>query len=241
MLLTEDLHIGYHEGFSCEDGSFPVGSPLRHFQCRVCLLMLAGDYPALAKMTGFTHAGHFHCHWCMQRSQKNPSTNRHMCGDFRRWLPSNSVQRAAGGNFDEPETNPPPPLREHRRTAALGVRARNWIGRAADHPSKTAGICNWCPLVEAPKFDVVWDTAPDMMHCVKYYSAHVLPAMMGSLSLARPTLWDLKIPQQMVRRMTPRELNAEKQRRVVENERRWELHKKARKVPILSIVRNYCV
>ena len=170
MLVTEDLHIGYHKGFSCEDGSFPVGSPLRHFQCRVCLLMLAGDYPALAKLTGFTHAGHFHCHWCMQRSQKNPSTNRHMCGDFRRWLPSNSVQRAAGGNFDEPETNPPPPLREHRRTAALGVRARNWIGRAADHPSKTAGICNWCPLVEVPKFDIVWDTAADMMHCVKYYS-----------------------------------------------------------------------
>ena len=52
MLIADDLITAYNEGFSCEDGSIPHGSPGRHFQCKVSLLYVTGDYPALAILTG---------------------------------------------------------------------------------------------------------------------------------------------------------------------------------------------
>jgi Transposase family tnp2 len=112
MLVAEELHKGYYEGFTCEDGSLPVASPRHIFQCKVCLLCISADYPALAKMTGFTHSGGYCCHWCMLFETKDMAINRIDTGGFRRWLPARSTQRASGGNFAEVERRFPPPLRD---------------------------------------------------------------------------------------------------------------------------------
>ena len=55
ILVTEDLYVGYHDGFPCVDASLDPQQPNCQFMCKVSLLLLAGDYPALAKATGFTH------------------------------------------------------------------------------------------------------------------------------------------------------------------------------------------
>ena len=187
MLIAEDLHKAYYDGVTCQDNSQPSNSSERVFQCKVCLLLVVGDYPALAKITGFSHSGNFHCHWCMQNSMKDMAVSRHACGDFRRWLPRNSPQRNAGGNFRTNETRGPPPLREHDSCVYTGMLASCWTGRAKDHPATTHGISHWCPLVEAPLFDVVWDVCGDLMHAVKYYNAHVVKCMKGETRIAMPT------------------------------------------------------
>ena len=138
MLIADDLITAYNEGFSCEDGSIPHGSPGRHFQCKVSLLYVTGDYPALAILTGYTHSGNLHCHWCMQDSKKDMSIGRHNCGGFRRWLPIDSRHRAGGGNFRTEEYATAPPFRNHADTEYVSVLANDWAG-----PVRTTGLDRW--------------------------------------------------------------------------------------------------
>ena len=218
MLVTEDLHVGYHDGFPCVDAS-----QQSNFTCKVCLLLLAGDYPALAKATGFTHSGDCHCHWCHQSSRKDMAVNRHGSGNFRRWLQPASIQRAAGGNFSHAESGGPPRFRKHSEVVCTGVQASHWTGTQKLHPRHTAGIWEWCPLSAAPNFDMVWDVVGDFMHVVLWYPHHVLPALKGELQLAKPTLLAL------VRNNTPLEA-AEFSKRKKENARRERVNVSARKV-----------
>ena len=190
MLVTEDLHVGYYEGFHCVDAS-AADSQQSNFMCKVVLLLLAGDYPALAKATGFTHSGACHCHWCHQTSPKDMAVNRHATGNFRRWLTPGSVHRAAGGNFRHVETGGPPRYRTHSDVVRTGVQARNWTGTQKLHPRHTAGICDWNPLSALPYFCLVWDVIGDFMHLVLWYPRHILTALNGQLPLARPRLLTL--------------------------------------------------
>ena len=183
MLVTEDLYVGYHDGFTCFDAS-----QQSNFVCKVVLLLFSGDYPALAKVTGFTHAGDCHCHWCHQSSEKDMAVHRHNSGNFRRWLHPTSLQRAAGGNFSRVESGGPPRFRTHSEVVRTGVQASNWSGTQRLHPRHTAGIWEWCPLSAAPNFDLVWDVVGDFMHLVLWYPHHLLPALKGELKLAKPTL-----------------------------------------------------
>ena len=183
MLVTEDLYVGYHDGFPCVDAS-----QQSNFLCKVVLLLFSGDYPALAKVTGFTHAGDCHCHWCHQSSKKDMAVHRHDSGNFRRWLHPASLERAAGGNFSRIETRVPPRFRTHSEVVRTGVQASNWSGSQNLHPGHTAGISEWCPLSLAPNFDLVWDIVADFMHLVLWYPHHLLPALKGELKLAKPTI-----------------------------------------------------
>ena len=218
MLVTEDLYVGYHDGFPCVDAS-------QHsdFTCKVVLLLLAGDYPALAKATGFTHSGDCHCHWCHQSSGKDMAVNRHGSGNFRRWLQPGSMQRAAGGNFSHVESEGPPRLRNHREVVRTGVQGSHWTGTQKLHPRHTTGIWEWSPLSVVPNFDIVWDAVGDFMHVVLWYPHHLLLALKGEVQLAHPTLLAL------VRTNIPFEA-AELSRRKKENERRVRDNVSARKV-----------
>ena len=192
MLISENLIQAYNEGFPCEDTSIPHGRPGRYFRCKVCLLYVTGDYPALAKMTGFSHAGNFHCHWCMQNSQKDMAINRHNCGGFRRWLPANSTHRVGGGNFRRREDANPPPFRNHDDTVHMSVLAREWAGTAATHPTTTHGISTWCPLVQVPLFDLIWDVLGDFMHGTLWFPHHLVKAMKGETHIAAPKILRLQ-------------------------------------------------
>ena len=236
MLVTEDLYVGYHEGFPCVDASQQSS-----FMCKVCLLLLTGDYPALAKATGFTHAGDCHCHWCHQSSKKDMAVHRHDSGSFRRWLHPTSSERGAGGNFSQMETRGPPRFRTHSEVVRTGVQANHWTGTQALHPRHTAGIWEWCPLSAAPNYDLVWDTNADYMHLVLWYPHHLLSAMKGELQLAKPTLLAT------VCLNNPFEA-ADLKRRVQENARRERVNISARKVKIyitytctLGIILSYWV
>jgi hypothetical protein len=223
MLVAEDLYEGYHHGFPCVDVSGHNQPDLdRNFTCRVALLLVCGDYPALAKMTGFTHAGNFHCHWCLQRSTKESHTNRFNSGDFRRWLPMESVNRSRGGNFAADETQAPPRLRDHNTVVQKSVMARHWKGTAKSHPGHTHGICDWCPLSVVPNFDIVWDTLGDFMHAVMWYSRHVVAAMKGATTLAAPRLLQLELRKTIT--------SEERLRRVRANAKTKEAYVKAKKV-----------
>ena len=191
MLIGEDLYQGYHVGFSCNEKSQAGES--RMFMCKVVLLLLQGDIPALGKATGFVHQGDFHCHWCMQQSKKNPVTNRHYCADFRRWLPQDSMMRAAGGNFLQPELRLPPPLRQHRNVVRQGLQGRDYTGAEDKHPKILTGIRDWCPLCFVPGFDIVWDVVGDFMHAVKWYPSHLVSAMNGKTQLAPPRILQLQL------------------------------------------------
>ena len=187
MLVAQDLYVGYHAGFTCEDYNLPFDSPQRLFQCKVCLLYITGDYPALAKMTGFVHAGSVPCHWCLFQGKKDMAINRIDSGTFRRWLPARSANRAAGGNFDMAEHRPPPPLREHHASVRTGVLGSNHTGAQKHHPAHTTGISEWCPLVVIPLFDIIFDAPGDAMHLVLWFKRNMIPAMKGKTSLASPT------------------------------------------------------
>ena len=230
MLVAQDLHKGYYEGFNCEDYSLPLASPLRHFQCKVCLLYITGDYPALAKMTGFTHQGSFCCHWCMIQTPKDMAINRQDVGGFRRWLPPLSRHRAAGGNFDHPEMRPPPALREHHETVRVGVSASSYTGPNKFHPGKTHGIVDWCPLSVHPNFDMVADSPGDLMHGALYYPHHVVKAMKGTTELGRPTLLKIQKTKKNETETKKQTRLEENDRRLEENERRQRDNAKAREV-----------
>ena len=222
MLVTEDLYVGYHDGFLCVDASQQAECK---FMCKVSLLLLAGDYPALAKATGFTHSGNCHCHWCKQSSPKDQAVHRHATGNFRRWLHPNSLHRAALGNFRDPEHGGPPPFRTHGEVERTGLLARHWTGPQNQHPQHATGICDWCPLAAVPGFDMVWDVAPDFMHCVLWYTRHILRALKGETKVAKPTL--LKLNRKASLPAYPR---AELLIRNTENERRERTNALARKV-----------
>ena len=192
MLIADDLITAYNEGFSCEDGSIPHGSPGRHFQCKVSLLYVTGDYPALAILTGYTHSGNLHCHWCMQDSKKDMSIGRHNCGGFRRWLPIDSRHRAGGGNFRTEEYATAPPFRNHADTEYVSVLANDWAGPVKDNPATTHGISSWCPLNRIPGFDLVWDVEADFMHATLWFPRHLVKAMKGETHIAAPKILRLQ-------------------------------------------------
>ena len=229
MLVAEELYKGYYEGFTCVDGSLPVASPRQIFQCKVCLLLINADYPALAKMTGFTHSGGYCCHWCMLFETKDMAINRIDTGGFRRWLPARSTQRAAGGNFAEVERRFPPPLREHRESVMQGVLASHHSGRVKDHPVNSTGIWEWCPLSVVPNYDLINDSPGDVMLAVMYYPHHVTKAMKGETALARPTY--LKVKAKPANEAEEQDCQA----RLMENNRRQQDNEKAREVLSLSL------
>ena len=233
--------MGYHKGFTCEDWSLAVTSPQRFFQCRVSLLYISGDYPALAKMTGFTHSGGYCCHWCMLHEYKDMATHRINTGSFRRWLPVNSRHRASGGNFAEPERRPPPPLREHHASVAFGVQASHHSGKQKDHPVHSSGIWEWCPLSVLQNYDIINDSPGDCMHLVKFYPNHMVPLMKGKTQLAAPTLLKVKPNNKEEQEIQPNgKEEQEIQNRVQENTRRKEGNDSARRVQFLMCC-YYCV
>ena len=194
----------------------------RNFMCKVSLLCLCGDYPALGKATGFTHSGCCHCHWCNQSSPKMPAVNRHYSGNFRRWLPNNSTMRSGNGTMRSQERRQPPSLREHSSVVRVGFMASSWHGAQALHPSKTKGIKTWCPLYIVPGFDIVWDTVGDFMHSVMYYPKHVVTTMRGGKEIAAGRLMKLKLKKPLP--------EAELQRRKAFNRRLLIANAKARRV-----------
>lgn len=204
MLITEDLFVGYHEGFPCPDMSSPLQDSV--FMCKVRLLLVEGDIPAIAKLTGFVHQGDSHCQWCNQASPYDTATNRHYSADFRRWLPQQSMERAAGGNFREAETRGPPLLRTHREVAQQGIEARDYKGPKSRHPKHTTGIKTWCPLTAVPGFDSVWDVTADFMHVNLWYPSHVLQALKGKTKIANPRYLQLELS----RPLTPEEVKERK-------------------------------
>jgi hypothetical protein len=143
------------------------------------------------------------------------------------------VHRAAGGNFGSPEHGNPPPFRTHREVADAGLLARHWTGPNNAHPQHATGICDWSPLVEVPGFDIVWDVAPDFMHCVLWYTRHILTALKGETTLATPGLLKLKRKASL-----PPYPQAELLKRHTENERRERTNTLARKVNIIYILSN---
>ena len=220
--------MGYHQGFSCEDCSLSAHSTRRRFQCKVCLLYINGDYPALAKMTGFTHAGGCCCHWCLFHNKKDMAINRINAGGFRRWLPARSVHRAAGGNLADAERRPPPPRREHRASVRTGVLASNHSGPQTQHPQHSTGICEWCPLVAVPNYNIIDDANADFMHAVMWLVRHMIPAMKGETPLAKPVYLKVNANPNTETEMQ------ECTRRLQENERRREANSKAREVNLIS-------
>ena len=176
MLLTEDLDVGYRSGFRCADAGLPIDSPHSTFMCKVCLLCVGGDTPALALVSGFTQAGGAHCHYCKVISAKDMALNRMYPGHFRQWLSRRHSMRL-GGRSVAPEKRTQPELREHKECVPIMASARCWTGANNQHPSKATGIYNWCPLAKLPLFDVVWDITADFMHHILYYPWHAVKAM----------------------------------------------------------------
>jgi hypothetical protein len=72
---------------------------------------------------------------------------------------------------------------------------------------------------------MVWDVAPDFMHCVLWYTRHILRALKGETKVAKPTL--LKLNRKASLPAYPR---AELLIRNTENERRERTNALARKV-----------
>jgi hypothetical protein len=227
MLIAEDLYQGYHVGFPCTDTSAPPGATV--FLCKVILLLLCGDIPAIAKATGFIHQGDSHCQWCNQSSPYNTATNRHYSAGFRRWLPPNSLGRAAGGNFPDAEENMPPPMRTHKEVVRQGLLSRDYFGPKIHHPKKQSGIKSWCPLSVVPYYDMVKDVTGDFMHLNMWYPGHMLPAMRGTSVIGKPRLLKL-----VLKRKNPLTEQEVQERREI-NDERTQQHAHATQVRTLHL------
>ena len=215
MLLTEDMDIGYKKGFKCFDVAESAEDRCV-FMCKVCLLCVGGDTPALGLLSGFTHAGGAHCHYCKIISAKDMALNRMYPGHFRQWLGRQNSMRL-GGRSTTAERRMPPELREPDECVPIMASARCWIGVANQHPSKTTGIYNWCPLVRLPLFDVIWDITADLMHHIQYYPRHAVKAMKGNVVI-KASMLSLQVKGTAFRE--PGNLEAETARRKKENMRR---------------------
>ena len=217
-LVAENLYTGYHVGFDCVDSSV---APTESFKCHVCLLCVVADYPALALVTGFTHAGGRPCHWCKVEYKKNMATHRYTSG-FRQFLPPLHEGRRAGGNFDTQELRSPPAYRTHKETVISGLLNRDWQGYKNARPVLTTGVCNWSPLCVVPLFDIVWDAMGDMMHDCLAYPHHILPVMKGTTALAPPR--PLKLVDDDPDGITDEEQQAENKEKTRINLERQERH-----------------
>lgn len=155
-VLTDDYLTGQDVGWTIHDG---VSGD--DFNMRVVLLYALGDYKATGKLTSFTHAGTFACHWCKYLTRRDMSITRTVYNEHRRWLPAGSPSRRG-------DTRAPPAPRTHAETSLFG-RCGGGVG-----------IDSWCPLELLDYFDLVLDIGPDMMHIAKnIFGNNLVPLMKG--------------------------------------------------------------
>ena len=183
-VLVDDLLLGETQGYPVTDCSRRVGDPMREFYVRVVLLYVCGDYPALAKASGFAHAGGYECHYCHDDS---PSINgRPTHGCFCRWLPQGDALRADARL-----------KRQHDKYVAQGrgdkptMRTKFTVRRDALHPVDTPasrGVKFLTPFDLLDKFDTVWDFCLDMMHVLNALFNHMVPLLKGERPLQAPHL-----------------------------------------------------
>jgi hypothetical protein len=148
--------------------------------------MVLGDYPALAKASGFSHSGGYCCHYCFHLGLKNAGLQRCVHGDFFRWLPHNHVQR-------EGKTNAPPEMRTHHGSVRAGAycaaeERRQYASGETQHVPQDGdghplfkGVKFECELYRLHLFDVVWDMPMDMMHIIDgIFKRHIIPTLKGA-------------------------------------------------------------
>jgi hypothetical protein len=181
MLVTEDLEEGYNVGYPCMDSSLELSDPDRTFYCRCVLLFLCGDYPALGKLTGFSHQGEHGCHWCQASFPKDMALHVHVHNNHRLYLSSDHQARSSVG-FAAPETRRPPRARTHNASIRSVLLKPGALGLTYD-----------CPLYHLPCFNLVNDVLPDMMHCNHYIKSTLLPVLKGSKLPAPPTLFAVNL------------------------------------------------
>ena len=183
--ITDDLLTLESTGVSCIDYSLPESHPDRLFQLKAILLYVIGDYPAQAKVSGFSHMGCHACHWCNHRAET-------VWGSTAYFL--NNRQHLPIGHHMREETTPPPPLaRNERHCINISVKARDHAGYLADHPKHTTGIKDWCPFSLLRFFSIVWDIMPDMMHIIKgIFQSHLLKIWKGEINMKPPRHPDLR-------------------------------------------------
>lgn len=67
LRLVDELLLGQNRGFPMKDFNISPVHPEHYFLLKTVLLFFVGDYPGLAKVSCFKHAGYYRCHWCVQK------------------------------------------------------------------------------------------------------------------------------------------------------------------------------
>ena len=188
-VLVDDLLVGETRGYAVVDTSRRVGDPRRDFRLRVILLYVCGDWPALGKAAGFSHAGDYECHYCHDISTTVNGRPTHGC--FCRWLAQGDVLRKHArlvklhdkytlqGNGGKPTARTKFSVRRDAHTRLHGDK------------TKARGVKFLTPFDLLDRFDVVWDFPVDMMHTVNAFFDHMIPLLKGDRPLAEPTLMQL--------------------------------------------------
>ena len=182
-VLVDDLLAAYTRGVTTLDATLAVTNPDYVFQCRVILLYWTGDYPAQAAVSG-THSKT--CHWCSHKSAHAPEISRRCWCEYRRYLPVDHPLRAHG-SFGEVEERKEPEPRTHTSFVEAAVANETHRGYKKDAPYKKTGVKELSPLAALPRFNLVWDILPDMMHVVPgIWKRHMFAMFVGDRAPAKP-------------------------------------------------------
>ena len=165
-LIVDDFLRGESEGWTVRDHSRPPGSPGEWFNVRTVLLFWSGDYPALGKACGFSHAGGRFCHWCAVNRFHDPVLNRVRLPSVRRFLPESHHLRSSA-LYDREEHGPAPEDGTHASVVRSARQHRACLTKAAhDRLTSDTGIREETSLSMLYKWDLVWDMTLDGMHLV---------------------------------------------------------------------------
>jgi hypothetical protein len=179
LIISDDLHAGYHVGNVITDWDCRLGLPGRTFLCRCQLLFWTGDYPANGLVSGFKHKGRRACHWCEIKVPKDKSLNRHVFGEYRRYLPESHRNRLEmwHGKLEE---RPQPENRTHATIVQQARANVEHTGYKNAAPHHSSGIKEFCPLAYLFGFCMCWDFAPDFMHIAEgVLQRHLVPLLKG--------------------------------------------------------------
>jgi hypothetical protein len=165
-VFVDECLWGQTRGFRTIDHSRLESDPERVFWLKVMLLFWVGDYPGLAKCSGFIHAGGYACHWCEGYFYPH-SPGHNVCVHDRRNLRDGHPFRK-DPRWGPHEVLPPNTLRSHEGVEKLAHELSAMEeGKDLELRKKQCGIREYCALGLLYLFDIVWDMMPDMMHIVK--------------------------------------------------------------------------